>query len=387
MSVVIAEAPSPVFNRHRPRMNHLNTPNRQMFKNRIMCDEANIKTQHRLKLQSALKKLPMSMISQQRIPSPINRKVMSDDGVADTADETRTWLHENGLSCITDKCLKNEMTLEILMEATITDIKIMCDEANIKTQHRLKLQSALKKLPMSMISQQRNSISSINIPTNIQENKETELHKFAYPIDRNSTQYDHLFKLLLIGDPGVGKSSILLRFADDNFMDNYINTIGVDFRVKTLTVDEKLVKLQIWDTAGCERFRTIQSAYYRGAHAIIVVYDITNEQTFDDVKQWLFEIDRYANDEVVIFIVGTKVDLQNERIVNFDKGNSFAKEYGFKFCEVSAKSGENIRQLFNSVSLYCLMKFPVHKRHSRDTVDLNTAFIVKEKHNKKKCCV
>eukprot|EP01083_Nonionella_stella_P045691 122574_1 len=122
---------------------------------KIMCDEANIKTQHRLKLQSALKKLPMSMISQQRIPSPINRKVMSDDGVADTADETRTWLHENGLSCITDKCLKNEMTLEILMEATITDIKIMCDEANIKTQHRLKLQSALKKLPMSMISQQR----------------------------------------------------------------------------------------------------------------------------------------------------------------------------------------------------------------------------------------
>jgi len=109
-----------------------------------------------------------------------------------------------------------------------------------------------------------------------------------------NTEYDYLFKLLLIGDSGVGKSCLLLRFADDTYTESYISTIGVDFKIRTIQLDGKTIKLQIWDTAGQERFRTITSSYYRGAHGIIVVYDTTEAETFNNVKQWLHEIDRCA---------------------------------------------------------------------------------------------
>jgi Ras-related protein Rab-1A len=116
--------------------------------------------------------------------------------------------------------------------------------------------------------------------------------------DNFGCRSDYLFKLLLIGDSGVGKSCLLLRFADDTYTESYISTIGVDFKIRTLELDGKTIKLQIWDTAGQERFRTITSSYYRGAHGIIVVYDVTDQESFNNVKQWMNEIDRYANDKV-----------------------------------------------------------------------------------------
>ncbi|KAL8181159.1 UNVERIFIED_CONTAM: Ras- protein Rab-1A [Gekko kuhli] len=111
-------------------------------------------------------------------------------------------------------------------------------------------------------------------------------------------EYDYLFKLLLIGDSGVGKSCLLLRFADDTYTESYISTIGVDFKIRTIELDGKTIRLQIWDTAGQERFRTITSSYYRGAPGIIVVYDVTDQESFNNVKQWLQEIDRYASENV-----------------------------------------------------------------------------------------
>ncbi|MCL7023897.1 hypothetical protein MKW94_029737 [Papaver nudicaule] len=161
-----------------------------------------------------------------------------------------------------------------------------------------------------------------------------------------SNEYDYLFKLLLIGDSSVGKSCLLLRFSDDSFVESHISTIGVDFKIKTMELEGKTVKLQIWDTAGQERFRTITSSYYRGAHGIIVVYDVTEKESFDNVKQWLSEIDRYANDTVCKLLVGNKCDLVEEKVVQTETAKAFADELGIPFIETSAKDSINVEQVF-----------------------------------------
>lgn len=158
--------------------------------------------------------------------------------------------------------------------------------------------------------------------------------------------YDYLFKLVLIGDSGVGKSCLLLRFADDNFTDSYISTIGVDFRFRTITIDDKTVKLQIWDTAGQERFRTITSAYYRGADGIIMIYDVTSSESFDHVEEWLSEVDRYANENTSKLLVGNKADLVEEKQVSEEMAQSFADKLGISFLETSAKTATNVDAAF-----------------------------------------
>jgi len=164
----------------------------------------------------------------------------------------------------------------------------------------------------------------------------------------NETEYDYLFKLLLIGDSGVGKSSLLLRFSDDTWTDKYISTIGVDFKIKNLNLDGKLVKLQIWDTAGQERFRTITSSYYRGAHGIIIVYDVADQLTFTNIKNWLQEIDRYAGSHVHKLLVGNKIDKPN-RAVETTTGEEFAKTLGMTFVETSAKNRTNVDLAFHKM--------------------------------------
>jgi len=158
--------------------------------------------------------------------------------------------------------------------------------------------------------------------------------------------YDFLIKLLLIGDSGVGKSCLLLRFADDTYTESYISTIGVDFKIRTIELEGKTVKLQIWDTAGQERFRTITSSYYRGAHGIIVVYDVTDSDTFSNVKQWLQEIDRYASEGVDKLLVGNKSDLTNKKVVEYSVAKEFADQLNIPFLETSAKNATNVEQAF-----------------------------------------
>ncbi|KAL5203148.1 hypothetical protein ABZP36_014100 [Zizania latifolia] len=165
-----------------------------------------------------------------------------------------------------------------------------------------------------------------------------------------SIEYDYLFKLLLIGDSSVGKSCLLLRFADDSYVDTYISTIGVDFKIRTIELDGKTVKLQIWDTAGQERFRTITSSYYRGAHGIIIVYDMTDMESFNNVKQWLSEIDRYASDSVCKLLVGNKCDLVDSKVVDTEEAKAFAESLGIYFLETSAKESINVEEAFLTMS-------------------------------------
>merc|ERR1711998_499155 len=159
-------------------------------------------------------------------------------------------------------------------------------------------------------------------------------------------EYDYVFKLVLIGDSGVGKSCLLLRFADDTYTESYISTIGVDFKIRTIEIDGKTIKLQIWDTAGQERFRTITSSYYRGSHGIIVVYDVTEMESFNNVKQWLHEIDRYASEGVNKLLVGNKSDLVSKKQVETQTAKDLADSLTIPFLETSAKSATNVEQAF-----------------------------------------
>ncbi|GAB1202221.1 GTP-binding protein of the rab [Aspergillus pseudonomiae] len=147
---------------------------------------------------------------------------------------------------------------------------------------------------------------------------------------RRTSLEEEASKLLLIGDSGVGKSCLLLRFADDTYTESYISTIGVDF----------------WDTAGQERFRTITSSYYRGAHGICVVYDVTDMDSFNNVKQWLQEIDRYATEGVNKLLVGNKSDMEDKKVVEYTVAKEFADSLGIPFLETSAKNASNVEQAF-----------------------------------------
>jgi len=161
--------------------------------------------------------------------------------------------------------------------------------------------------------------------------------------------YDHLFKLLIIGDSGVGKSSLLVRFADNHFSGNYITTIGVDFKIRTIEIQGERVKLQIWDTAGQERFRTITSTYYRGTHGVIVVYDVTSGESFANVKRWLHEIDQNC-DVVNRILVGNKNDDPDRKVVLTEDARRFADQMGIELFETSAKDNINVEEMFRAVT-------------------------------------
>lgn len=158
--------------------------------------------------------------------------------------------------------------------------------------------------------------------------------------------YDLLFKLLLIGDSGVGKTCVLFRFSDDTFNTTFISTIGIDFKIKTVELQGKKIKLQIWDTAGQERFHTITTSYYRGANGILLVYDITNPKSFDNISKWLRNINEHASEDVERMLIGNKCDMEEKRLISKERGEKVAEENGIKFYETSAKENVNIEHAF-----------------------------------------
>ena len=136
----------------------------------------------------------------------------------------------------------------------------------------------------------------------------------------NQNEYDYLLKYLIIGNSGVGKSCLLLRYADDVYTDKHIITIGVDFKIKSLSVNNKKVKTSIWDTAGQERFKNITVSYYKGAAGVMLVYDITDLESFNKINDWMIEVEKNAPNNVYKILVGNKCDLEQERQVSYDQG-------------------------------------------------------------------
>ena len=162
---------------------------------------------------------------------------------------------------------------------------------------------------------------------------------------------DIVYKVLLLGDSTVGKTCFLLRYCDKTFQDAHLSTIGLDYRVKTMTLkNKKNIKLQIWDTAGQDRFRAITKNYYKGANGIILIYDVTNLQTYENVKNWITQIREETNPNVVIYLAGNKIDIpEEERVVKTEEGKEIADEYKLQFKETSAKDGINVNEVFQEL--------------------------------------
>lgn len=179
----------------------------------------------------------------------------------------------------------------------------------------------------------------------------------------SNDQYDYLFKLKLVGDIGVGKSSLLLRFADDTYTEDYISTIGVDFKIKTLKISNKKVKLQIWDTAGQERFRTYTSQSERYLHAILLVFDKTDQVSFNNIKQWMLDC-KNAQPNAEFILVGTKSDLKTKAVVDYNVAREFADDSGMAYIEVSAKAGTNVTELFSEIGSILINKLTLSKTTS-----------------------
>ena len=155
---------------------------------------------------------------------------------------------------------------------------------------------------------------------------------------------------ILIGDSTVGKTCFLIKYTDQSFQDIHMATIGLDYRVKTMKLkNNKEVKIQIWDTAGQDRFRSITKNYYKGSHGIILIYDITNRRTFENVQQWISQIREETSQNVVIYLIGNKIDMKEERKVSTEEGKKLADELGLPFMETSAKEGININEVFDDI--------------------------------------
>ncbi|KAL1746513.1 ras family-domain-containing protein [Schizophyllum fasciatum] len=164
----------------------------------------------------------------------------------------------------------------------------------------------------------------------------------------DTSNYDYLFKIVLIGDSGVGKSNLLSRFTRNEFSQDTKSTIGVEFATRSITVEGKILKAQIWDTAGQERYRAITAAYYRGAVGALLVYDISKRGSYENVQRWLKELRDHADSNIVIMLVGNKSDLKHLRAVPTDEARAFAAENGLSFIETSALDASNVDSAFET---------------------------------------
>ena len=158
------------------------------------------------------------------------------------------------------------------------------------------------------------------------------------------------YKVLLLGDSTVGKTCFLLQYTERSFQAEHMSTIGLDYRLKNMILNNgKKVKLQIWDTAGQDRFRSVTKTYYKGADGILLIYDVTNIQTYENVKNWISQIKQESSPHIVIYIIGNKIDRSEDRKIQTEQGQKLADEFNLDFFETSAKTGENVNEAFESL--------------------------------------
>jgi small GTP-binding protein len=199
-----------------------------------------------------------------------------------------------------------------------------------------------------------------------------------------------MFKILLLGDTSVGKTCFLLRYVEDTFNGGHLSTIGVDFKTKLISFSEKpdeFIKLQIWDTAGQDRFRCITKNYYRGSNGIMLIYDITSLNSFTNIKNWISQIKEYLGDQACITLVGNKIDLESNRTVSKEEGYRLANEFNFSFFETSAKENISINEAFETLTRDMIRKGKENFEYNRMR---NQTITIKKRSksstNKKSCC-
>ena len=203
-------------------------------------------------------------------------------------------------------------------------------------------------------------------------------------------EYDYLFKLIIVGDTNVGKTNIMSKYIKDQFNITSKSTIGVEFGTKILEIDNKKVKAQIWDTAGQERYKSITSAYYKGAKGAFIVYDITNKSTFESVDKWIKDLNSYGDKNLTMLLIGNKSDLEDKRIINKEEGEEKAKSFELGCIETSAYNGDNIDQAFDIMLKEVLKRYIVENDVNNDEFEGGTGnnieLVKKNETKKKKCC-
>ena len=187
-----------------------------------------------------------------------------------------------------------------------------------------------------------------------------------------------IYKVLLLGDTTVGKTCFLMKYTDKTFIEEHMTTIGLDYRLKSLKLKSgKELKLQIWDTAGQERFRTITKSYYKGSEGIILIYDVTKRESFENVKTWVSQIREEVCQKAVIYVVGNKIDMNKTRVVTTEEGEKLSKELELPFKEASAKNGTNVDETFSDLAEMIDNIYGKNRRPSR-----NISYVPKGR----KCC-
>ena len=199
---------------------------------------------------------------------------------------------------------------------------------------------------------------------------------------------DYKIKIIVVGDSGVGKTNLINRFASDKFDTNSKATIGVEFVYKTLKINKEVIKVEVWDTAGQERYRAITSSYYKGAKGAIIVYDLTNEDSFNNVESWMNEVIKKGQKDMQFLLLGNKKDLVNDRRVTEERGIEKARELNMHLFEASALEKTNVNEAFNYLMREIYLEIRIQKNNENNELNIDQAGIAlnTNKNKKRKCC-